>query len=320
MKTALITGIAGQDGYYLSKLLLSKGYRVVGLEAALTRAALEKFKNIEDDIVFVKGALQDQSLIVRLLEDYEPQEVYNFAAQSFVPSSWNQAVQTGEVTALGVTRLLEAIRRIDPTIRFYQASSSEIFGNAREVPQRETTPFQPRTPYGVAKAYGHWITVNYRESFGLHASSGILYNHESPVRGPQFVTRKITMGAANIKAGKARELRLGNLDSFRDWGFAGDYVRAMWMMLQQPTADDYVIGTGQTHSVREFCEIAFGYAGLDYRDFVVEDARFYRPAEAATLVADPSKACTRLGWKPEVEFKDLVEMMVRSDLEIHAAS
>jgi GDPmannose 4,6-dehydratase len=315
MKTALITGIGGQDGYYLTKLLLSKGYRVIGLDAAFGKAALERFKDLIDNIVIVKGALQDQSLIVGLLEDYEPLEVYNFAAQSFVPSSWNQAVQTGEVTAVGVTRLLEAIRRINPSIRFYQASSSEVFGNAREVPQRETTPFQPRTPYGVAKAYGHWITVNYRESFGLHANSGILYNHESPQRGTQFVTRKITLGVASIKAGKSHNLHLGNLDARRDWGFAGDYVRAMWMMLQQSEADDYVIGTGETHSVRDFCQAAFGYAGLDYRDYVVEDPRFYRPAETSILVADPSKANSKLGWTPAVGFTELVEMMVAADLE-----
>ena len=314
MKTALITGIGGQDGFYLSKLLIAKGYRVVGLEAVLTNTVLERFKDLIDDIVIVKGNLQDHSLIVRLLEDYEPQEIYNFAAQSFVPSSWNQAVQTGEVTALGVTRLLEAIRRIDISIRFYQASSSEVFGNAREVPQNETTPFRPRTPYGVAKAYGHWITVNYRETFGLHASSGILYNHESPVRGAQFVTRKITLGVASIKSGKSQKLHLGNLDACRDWGFAGDYVQAMWMMLQQPDADDYVIGTGRTHTVREFCDIAFSHVGLDYRDHVIEDPRFYRPKEDSVLVADPTKVYKQLGWSPVVGFQELVEMMIEADL------
>jgi GDPmannose 4,6-dehydratase len=315
MKTALITGIGGQDGFYLAKLLLSKGYRVIGLEAVLTNTVLERFNDLFDDIVIVKGNLQDQSLIVRLLEDHEPQEIYNFAAQSFVPSSWNQAVQTGEVTALGVTRLLEAIRRINPAIRFYQASSSEVFGNAREVPQNEITPFQPRTPYGVAKAYGHWITVNYRESFGLHASSGILYNHESPYRGPQFVTRKITLGVASIKAGKSQNLHLGNLDACRDWGFAGDYVQAMWLMLQKSEGNDYVIGTGETHTVKDFCKAAFGCVGLDYVDYVVEDPRFYRPPDKAVLVADPSKAHLNLGWKPLVGFRELVEMMVDSDLK-----
>jgi GDPmannose 4,6-dehydratase len=314
MKTALITGIAGQDGILLTKLLLSKGYRVVGLERPLSAMALERVKDILDDIILIRGTIQDQSLIVKVLEEYEPSEVYNFAAQSFVPSSWNQAVLTGEVTALGVTRLLEAIRSVNPAIKFYQASSSEVFGNAREVPQNETTPFQPRTPYGVAKAYGHWITVNYRESFGLHASSGILYNHESPYRGTQFVTRKITLGAAGIKAGKFHDLHLGNLDARRDWGFAGDYVRAMWMMLQQPEANDYIIGTGQTHTVREFCEAAFNYVGLNYQNYVVEDPRFFRPAETSVLVADPSKAYQKLGWEPVVEFKELVEMMVDADL------
>jgi GDPmannose 4,6-dehydratase len=314
MKTALITGIAGQDGILLTKLLLSKGYRLVGLERPLSAMALERVKDILDDIILVRGTIQDQSLIVKVLEEYEPSEVYNFAAQSFVPSSWNQAVLTGEVTALGVTRLLEAIRSVNPVIKFYQASSSEVFGNAREVPQSETTPFQPRSPYGVAKAYGHWITVNYRESFGLHASSGILYNHESPYRGTQFVTRKITLGAAGIKAGKFHDLHLGNLDARRDWGFAGDYVRAMWMMLQQPEANDYIIGTGKTHTVREFCETAFNYVGLNYQNYVVEDPRFFRPAETSVLVADPSKAYKKLGWKPVVGFKELVEMMVDADL------
>jgi GDPmannose 4,6-dehydratase len=314
MKTALITGIAGQDGILLTKLLLSKGYRVVGLERPLSAMALERVKDILDDIILIRGTIQDQSLIVKVLEEYEPSEVYNFAAQSFVPSSWNQAVLTGEVTALGVTRLLEAIRSVNPAIKFYQASSSEVFGNPREVPQNETTPFQPRTPYGVAKAYGHWITVNYRESFGLHASSGILYNHESPYRGTQFVTRKITLGAAGIKAGKFHDLHLGNLDARRDWGFAGDYVRAMWMMLQQPEANDYIIGTGKTHTVREFCEAAFNYVGLNYQNYVVEDPRFFRPAETSVLVADPSKAYQKLGWEPVVEFKELVEMMVDADL------
>lgn len=315
MKTALITGIAGQDGYYLTKLLLSEGYRVIGLERPLSPKALERIKDIVDNITLIRGTIQDQSLIVKVLEEYEPSEVYNFAAQSFVPSSWGQAVLTGEVTALGVTRLLEGIRSVNPKIKFYQASSSEIFGNAREVPQTETTPFQPRSPYGVAKAYGHWITVNYRESFGLYAVSGILYNHESPFRGPQFVTRKITLGAASIKLGKSKELHLGNLDARRDWGYAGDYVQAMWKMLQQSKAEDYVIGTGQTHTVREFCETAFNILGLDYRNHIVEDPRFYRPNEEALLVADPGKAHRQLGWKPAVEFRELIEMMVDADLK-----
>jgi GDPmannose 4,6-dehydratase len=320
MKTALITGIAGQDGLLLTKLLLSKGYRVVGLERALGAMVLERVRDILDNVVLVRGTIQDQSLIVKVLEEYEPAEVYNFAAQSFVPSSWGQAILTGEVTALGVTRILEAIRSVNPAIRFYQASSSEVFGNASETPQSETTPFHPRSPYGVAKAYGHWITVNYRESFGLHANSGILYNHESPYRGSQFVTRKITLGVAGIKAGKLHELHLGNLDARRDWGFAGDYVRAMWLMLQQAEASDYVIGTGQTHAVRDFCEMAFNRVGLDYRDYVVEDKRFFRPDESSMLVANPGKAKSKLGWEPSVGFQELVEMMVDADLEFFRKS
>jgi GDPmannose 4,6-dehydratase len=320
MKTALITGIAGQDGILLTKLLLSKGYRVVGLEHPMGVRGLERIKDILDQITVIRGTIQDQSLLVKVLEEYEPLEVYNFAAQSFVPSSWGQAVLTGEVTALGVTRLLEAIRSTNSKIKFYQASSSEVFGHAREIPQRETTPFQPRSPYGVAKAYGHWITVNYRESFGLYAVSGILYNHESPFRGPQFVTRKISMGVAGIKLGRSRDLRLGNLDARRDWGYAGDYVRAMWMMLQQKEAEDYVIGTGQTHTVREFCDIAFKLVGLDYRNYVIEDPRFYRPNEEADLVADPNKALRLLGWSPVVGFKELVEMMIEADIKVLSQS
>ncbi len=313
MKTALITGVAGQDGLLLSKFLLSKGYRVVGLERSGNAAILDRIRDILDQIILVRGSIQDQSLLVRLLEEYDPCEVYNLAAHSFVPSSWGQAILTGEINALGVTRILEAIRSVNPKIRFYQASSSEVFGNAVETPQNENTPFRPRSPYGVAKAYGHSITVNYREMFGLYAVSGILYNHESPFRGPEFVTRKISLGAVNIKLGKARELRLGNLEARRDWGYAGDYVQAMWLMLQQSKAEDYVIGTGEIHSVREFCEIAFARLGLDYREYVIVDPRFYRPNEDTLLVADASKAHRQLGWRPSVNFCELVEMMVDAD-------
>jgi len=313
MKTALITGVAGQDGLLLSKFLLSKGYRVVGLERSGNAAILDRIRDILDQIILVRGSIQDQSLLVRLLEEYDPCEVYNLAAHSFVPSSWGQAILTGEINALGVTRILEAIRSVNPKIRFYQASSSEVFGNAVETPQNENTPFRPRSPYGVAKAYGHSITVNYREMFGLYAVSGILYNHESPFRGLEFVTRKISLGAVNIKLGKARELRLGNLEARRDWGYAGDYVQAMWLMLQQSKAEDYVIGTGEIHSVREFCEIAFARLGLDYREYVIVDPRFYRPNEDTLLVADASKARRQLGWRPSVNFCELVEMMVDAD-------
>ncbi len=313
MKTALITGVAGQDGLLLSKFLLSKGYRVVGLERSGNAAILDRIRDILDQIILVRGSIQDQSLLVRLLEEYDPCEVYNLAAHSFVPSSWGQAILTGEINALGVTRILEAIRSVNPKIRFYQASSSEVFGNAVETPQNENTPFRPRSPYGVAKAYGHSITVNYREMFGLYAVSGILYNHESPFRGLEFVTRKISLGAVNIKLGKARELRLGNLEARRDWGYAGDYVQAMWLMLQQSKAEDYVIGTGEIHSVREFCEIAFARLGLDYREYVIVDPRFYRPNEDTLLVADASKAHRQLGWRPSVNFCELVEMMVDAD-------
>src|SRR5512143_2482627 len=313
MPTALITGITGQDGSYLAELLLSKGYRVVGMARRASTVTYERIQHLLDDIVVIQGDLTDQGSLLTLFEEYEPSEVYNLAAQSFVPTSWNQPALTGDVTALGVTRMLEAIRFVNPKIRFYQASSSEMFGKVLEVPQTESTPFYPRSPYGVAKTYGHWITVNYRESFGLFGVSGILFNHESPRRGLEFVTRKISDGVARIKLGLARELRLGNLESRRDWGFAGDYVKAMWMMLQQETPDNYVIGTGQTHSVREFCEIAFGHVGLDYKEFVVQDPRFYRPAEVDELVSDPSKACRVLGWEVGVNFPDLVSMMVTSD-------
>ena len=315
MPTAIITGITGQDGSYLAELLLSKGYRVVGMARRSSTVTFERIAHIQDDITVVQGDLHDQSSLVSVLEEYKPDEVYNLAAQSFVPASWSQAVLTAEVTAVGVTRLLEAIRLVNPKIKFYQASSSEMFGKVLEVPQRETTPFYPRSPYGVAKVYGHWITVNYRESYNLFATSGILFNHESPRRGLEFVTRKITNAVAAIKLRQADELRLGNLESQRDWGFAGDYVEAMWHMLQQPEPDNYVIGTGETHSVKEFCEIAFGHVGLDYKDFVVQDPRFYRPAEVDLLISDPSKARKVLGWEPKIGFPQLVKMMVDADVE-----
>ncbi len=314
MPTALITGITGQDGSYLAELLLSKGYRVVGMARRASTVTYERIHHLLDEITVIQGDLTDQGSLLAMLEEYEPDEVYNLAAQSFVPTSWNQPALTGDVTALGVTRMLEAIRFVNPKIKFYQASSSEMFGKVVEVPQKETTPFYPRSPYGVAKVYGHWITVNYRESFDLFAVSGILFNHESPRRGLEFVTRKISDGVARIKLGLARELRLGNLEARRDWGFAGDYVQAMWLMLQQEKPDNYVIGTGETHSVREFCETAFGHVGLDYNDFVVQDPRFYRPAEVDLLVADPSKAHAMLGWEPSIGFKELVIMMVEADL------
>jgi GDPmannose 4,6-dehydratase len=315
MPTALITGVTGQDGSYLAELLLGKGYRVIGVVRRSSTVTSERIKHILDDITIVQGDLQDQGSLLSLLEEYKPTEVYNLAAQSFVPTSWNQPALTGDVTAIGVTRLLEAIRFVDPKIRFYQASSSEMFGKVMEVPQKESTPFYPRSPYGVAKMYGHWITVNYRESFNIFATSGILFNHESPRRGLEFVTRKITDGAARIKLGLAKELRLGNLESQRDWGFAGDYVKAMWLMLQQDHADNYVIGTGETHAVREFCEIAFSRLGLDYKDHVVQDDKFYRPAEVDLLISDPSRARGILKWEPTVSFKELVTMMVDSDME-----
>jgi len=314
MPTALITGITGQDGSYLAELLLKKDYRVIGAARRSSTVTSERIKHILDDITVVQGDLQDQGSLLSLLEEYKPTEVYNLAAQSFVPTSWNQPALTGDVTAIGVTRLLEAIRFVNPKIRFYQASSSEMFGKVMEVPQRESTPFYPRSPYGVAKMYGHWITVNYRESFDMFAASGILFNHESPRRGLEFVTRKISDAVAKIKLGKAKELRLGNLEAQRDWGFAGDYVEAMWLMLQQDHPDNYVIGTGETHAVREFCEIAFSHVGLDYKDFVVQDEKFYRPAEVDLLISDPSKARAVLKWEPAVTFNELVTMMVDSDL------
>jgi GDPmannose 4,6-dehydratase len=315
-KTALITGITGQDGSYLAELLLKQGYRVVGMTRRTSTEVHERIQHLVDDIEFVSGDLLDQTSITSIIQAVRPDEVYNLAAQSFVPTSWGQPVLTGEFTALGVTRVLEAIRSVNTKIKFYQASSSEMFGKVQAVPQNESTPFYPRSPYGVAKVYGHWITVNYRESYDMFAVSGILFNHESPRRGKEFVTRKITDGVARIKLGLAKELRLGNLDSKRDWGYAGDYVRAMWLMLQQDTPDDYVISTGRTHQVREFVRIAFEVAGLgSYEPYVKIDPRFVRPAEVDLLVGDPSKAKQKLGWEPEVSFEELVEMMVKADIE-----
>ncbi len=315
MPTALITGINGQDGSYLAELLLKKGYQVVGMVRRSSTATFERIEHIQDNILIEQGDLHDQSSLVALIEEHKPDEVYNLAAQSFVPTSWNQPLLTGEVTGLGVARMLEAIRLVNSKIRFYQASSSEMFGKVQEVPQKENTPFYPRSPYGVAKVYGHWITVNYRESFDMFATSGILFNHESPRRGLEFVTRKISSTVAKIKLGQTKELRLGNLESQRDWGFAGDYVEAMWMMLQHSQPENFVIGTGETHSVREFCEVAFGHVGLNYQDYVVQDPRFYRPAEVDLLISDPSKAKEELGWQTKVSFKGLVEMMVEADLQ-----
>jgi GDPmannose 4,6-dehydratase len=315
MKRALITGITGQDGSYLADLLLEKDYEVFGM---VRRASTENFDRIEHlvgRVNLVQGDLLDFASLLAVLEDTSPHEVYNLAAQSFVPTSWNQPVLTAEFTAVGVTRLLEAIRRVDPAIRFYQASSSEMFGKVREVPQTELTPFYPRSPYGVAKAYGHFITVNYRESYDLFAVSGILFNHESPRRGLEFVTRKISDGVARIKLGLADELVLGNLEAQRDWGFAGDYVRAMWSMLQRDEPVDYVVATGEAHAIQEFVDLAFSHAGLDPADHVKTDARYLRPAEVDQLVGDPSKAKAELGWEPEVSFRALVEMMVDADLE-----
>jgi GDPmannose 4,6-dehydratase len=315
MPTAIITGITGQDGSYLAEFLLEKGYEVIGMVRRSSTVTFERIQHFQDDVTIIQGDLHDQSSLVDVVERYRPDEVYNLAAQSFVPTSWNQPVLTGEVTALGVTRLLEAIRLINPEARFYQASSSEMFGKVVEVPQTERTPFHPRSPYGVAKVYGHWITVNYRESYDLFAVSGILFNHESPRRGLEFVTRKITYGVSRIKLGLTKELRLGNLDAQRDWGYAGDYVEAMWLMLQQDTPKDFVIGTGKTHSVRDLCKYAFDYVGLDYQDFVVQDPRFYRPAEVDLLVSNPSNAFTDLKWRPKVSFEELVQMMVDADLK-----
>lgn len=315
-KRALITGITGQDGSYLAEFLLAKGYEVIGMVRRSSTVNFERIKHIQDKLTLVSGDLLDEVSLIHILREHRPHEVYNLAAQSFVQTSWPQPVFTGETTALGVTRLLDAVRIVDPDIRFYQASSSEMFGKVVEVPQKETTPFYPRSPYGVAKVYGHWITVNYRESYGMHTTSGILFNHESPRRGLEFVTRKISHGVARIKLGLDEELRLGNLEARRDWGFAGDYVEAMWLMLQQDQPEDYVIATGETHSVREFCELAFGCVGLDYRDYVVIDQRFMRPAEVDLLIGDSTKARQKLGWQPRTTFPELVQMMVEADLQL----
>jgi GDPmannose 4,6-dehydratase len=315
MPTALITGVTGQDGSYLAEFLLDKGYTVVGMVRRTSTINFERINHIQDKIEIVPGDLLDQMSLIEILQQYHPTEVYNLAAQSFVPTSFTQPVLTGEFTALGVTRMLEAIRLVDPKIRFYQASSSEMFGKVVEVPQRESTPFYPRSPYGVAKVYGHWITVNYRESYNLFGCSGILFNHESPRRGLEFVTHKITHAAAKIKRGEAHELRLGNLEARRDWGYAGDYVRAMWLMLQQDAPDDYVVATGETHSVQEFVEETFSYLDLDWHEYVVQDPKYYRPAEVDLLVGDPGKAGKVLGWEPDVDFRGLVRLMVDADLE-----
>jgi GDPmannose 4,6-dehydratase len=312
---ALITGVTGQDGSYLAELLLAKGYQVVGVVRRTSHHSYERIEHLLDRIEVVAADLLDQHSLTIVLQDTRPDEVYNLAAQSYVPTSWTQPVLTGEFTALGVTRILEAIRLVHPSAKFYQASSSEMFGRVAETPQLETTSFYPRSPYGVAKVYGHWITVNYRESYDLYAVSGILFNHESPRRGIEFVTRKVTDGVARIKLGLAHELRLGNLDARRDWGFAGDYVDAMWRMLQQPSPQDYVIGTGQTHSVRDLVEAAFGHVGLDWRRHVVTDPRYMRPAEVDLLQADSSKARRELGWSPKVGFAELIALMVEADLE-----
>ena len=314
MKRALVTGITGQDGSYLAELLLEKGYEVFGLVRRSSTVNFERIAHIQDRVQILSGDLLDQNSLLYALREAQPQEVYNLAAQSFVQTSWTQPVLTGDVTALGVTRMLEALRVFDPETRFYQASSSEMFGKVLAVPQREDTPFYPRSPYGVAKVYGHWATVNYRESYGMYAVSGILFNHESPRRGLEFVTRKVTDAVARIKLGMQRELRLGNLDAQRDWGFAGDYVRAMWLMLQADSPDDYVVATGESHSVRELVETAFGHVGLDWEDYVVKDPRFMRPAEVDLLIGDASRANQELGWRPEVSFQDLVAMMVDADL------
>ncbi|MFO1490020.1 MAG: GDP-mannose 4,6-dehydratase [Kiritimatiellia bacterium] len=315
MKTALVTGITGQDGSYLAELLLSKGYKVYGLMRRSSTEKLERIEHLKDKVTLVSGDLLDEMSLIKIMQETQPDEIYNLAAQSFVHTSWSQPVLTGEFTALGVTRMLDAMRHVRPQARFYQASSSEMYGKVHAIPQDENTPFHPRSPYGVAKVYGHYITLNYRESYNLFAVSGILFNHESPRRGLEFVTRKITDGVARIKLGVQSELRMGNLDAKRDWGFAGDYVEAMWRMLQQPEADDYVISTGETHPVSEFCELAFARVGLDYRKYVVVDPRFLRPAEVDLLLGDCSKAKARLGWVPQVSFKGLVDMMVDADLE-----
>jgi GDPmannose 4,6-dehydratase len=314
--TALITGITGQDGSYLAELLLEKGYRVVGMMRRTSTETVGRIGHLLDQVELVHGDLLDQLSLISLISEYQPDEVYNLAAQSFVPTSWQQPVLTGEFTALGVTRMLEAIRLAKPDARFYQASSSEMFGKVREVPQTETTSFYPRSPYGVSKVYGHWITVNFRESYGLFAVSGILFNHESPRRGLEFVTRKVTHGVAMIHAGLASTVALGNLDAQRDWGYAADYVRAMWLMLQQDTPDDYVIATGRTHTVQRLCELAFGAAGLNWEEHVVVDERFFRPAEVDLLVGDAEKARQQLGWRPEVTFEQMIADMVAADIDL----
>ena len=315
MKKALVTGVTGQDGSYLAEFLLEQNYEVIGMVRRTSTVNFDRIRHLQDDIELVYGDLLDQVSLIDILREYEPDEVYNLAAQSFVPTSWKQPVFTAEASALGVTRMLEAIRTVNPDIKFYQASSSEMFGKVVEVPQNEKTRFYPRSPYGVAKVYGHYITVNYRESYGLFACSGILFNHGSPRRGLEFVERKVAHGAVRIKLGLAEELRLGNLDAERDWGYAGDYVEAMWMMLQQPEPDDYVVGTGVTHSVRELCQVAFGYLGLNWEDYVISDPKFFRPAEVDQLVADPRKARKVMGWEPKASFEELVHMMVDADIE-----
>jgi len=314
-KKALITGITGQDGSYLAEFLLGKGYDVYGMVRRTSTVRYERIQHIQNQLQIIQGDMGDLSSLITAISSVEPDEVYNLAAQSFVPTSWNQPVFTGDITGLGVTRMLEALRAVNPAIRFYQASSSEMFGKVREVPQKESTPFYPRSPYGVAKVYGHWITVNYRESYDLFTCSGILFNHESPRRGLEFVTRKVTYHAAKIKLELGNEIRIGNLDSKRDWGFAGDYVRAMWLMLQQDEPDDFVIATGETHSVERLLDVAFAHVGLNWRDYAVQDQRFMRPAEVDLLVGDPSKAKRALGWAPEVGFEELIGMMVEADLK-----
>jgi GDPmannose 4,6-dehydratase len=320
MKTALVTGVTGQDGSYLAELLLEKGYRVVGMVRRTSTINFDRIRDIQGRIELAQGDLLDQVSLVDIMKEYRPDEIYNLAAQSFVPTSWRQPVLTGEFTALGVTRMLDAMRMVVPEARFYQASSSEMFGKVREVPQNEHTPFYPRSPYGVAKVYGHWITVNYRESYGLFACSGILFNHESPRRGLEFVTRKVTHGAARIKLGLDGQLAMGNLEAQRDWGFAGDYVRAMWLMLQQDSAEDFVVSTGKTHSVRELLEVAFGHLGLDPSSHVKVDERFIRPADVDQLVGDATKARTKLGWEPSVTFEELIKMMVDHDVALLESS
>ena len=316
MPTALITGITGQDGSYLAEFLHDKDYRVVGMHRRTSTPATGRIAHLLEKIEIVQGDLHDQLSLINALKEYQPDEIYNLAAQSFVPTSWNQPVLTGEATALGVTRMLEAVRAVDPNMKFYQASSSEMFGKVREVPQNENTPFHPRSPYGVAKTYGHFITVNYRESYELFACSGILFNHESPRRGLEFVTRKVSHAAASIKLGLQKTVGLGNLDASRDWGFAGDYVVAMWRMLQHDSPDDYIIATGESHTVREMCEIAFGHVGLDFENHVTSDPKMVRPAEVEHLIGDASRARDVLGWKPRVGFSDLIEMMVDADLRL----